>query len=65
MDQTGRHPFLVQDRAKCRASAATQKFFAEHADQLAVFQLPIDSPDYNPIEKLWKKIKRKKAHLHT
>jgi transposase len=65
MDQTGRHPFLVQDRVKCHASAATQKFFAEHADQLAVFQLPSDSPDYNPIEKLWKKIKRKKAHLHT
>jgi transposase len=46
-------------------SAATRKLFAEHADQLAVFQLPVDSPDYNPIEKFWKKIKRKKAHLHT
>ena len=29
-----------------------------------VYQLPSYSPDYNPIEKLWKKIKEKDIHLH-
>ena len=27
---------------------------AAHADRLTVFQLPSYSPNYNPIEKLWK-----------
>ena len=27
-------------------------------------QLPTYSPDYNPIEKLWKKIKQQETHLH-
>jgi transposase len=31
---------------------------------LQVFQLPTYSPDYNPIEKLWKKIKQQDTHLH-
>jgi len=30
---------------------------------LTVFQLPSYSPDYNPIEKLWKKVKQKDTHL--
>ena len=29
-----------------------------------MFQLPTYSPDYNPIEKLWKKIKQHDTHLH-
>jgi hypothetical protein len=31
---------------------------------LQVSQLPTYSPDYNPIEKLWKKIKQQDTHLH-
>ncbi|MGH9832631.1 MAG: transposase [Blastocatellia bacterium] len=31
---------------------------------MTVFQLPSYSPDYNPIEKLWKKIKQQETHLH-
>ena len=31
---------------------------------MQVFQLPTYSPDYNPIEKLWKKIKQQDTHLH-
>ena len=27
-------------------------------------QLPSYSPDYNPIEKLWKKVKNQDTHLH-
>ncbi len=36
----------------------------EHEDRLTVYQLPSYSPDYNPIEKLWKKIKEHGTHLH-
>ena len=29
-----------------------------------MYQLPSCSPDFNPTEKLWKKIKEKETHLH-
>src|SRR5262249_34075422 len=32
--------------------------------RLQIVQLPTYSPDYNPIEKLWKKIKQQDTHLH-
>ena len=38
--------------------------FAQQTARLQVFQLPTYSPDYNPIEKLWKKIKQQDTHLH-
>ena len=41
-----------------------QEFFAKHADRLTVYQLPLYSPDVNPIEKLWKKIKKNGTHRH-
>lgn len=41
-----------------------QRFFEAKSHRLTVFNLPSYSPDYNPIEKLWKKIKEKKIHLH-
>ena len=40
-----------------------QRFFALHTERLTVFQLPSYSPDYNPIEKLWKKVKKEGTHL--
>jgi transposase len=40
-----------------------REFFAKHTDRLTVFKLPSYSPDYNPIEKLWKKIKEKGVHM--
>jgi len=55
---------LVQDGAPYHTSKALQKFFAAHARRLTVHQLPAYSPDYNPIEKLWKKIKERDIHLH-
>jgi transposase len=39
-------------------------FFEEHKQRLTVFDLPSYSPDYNPIEKLWKKVKETGIHLH-
>lgn len=61
--QTNQHIVLVQDGARYHTSAAMRQFFATHADRLTVYQLPAYSPDYNPIEKLWKKLKEHHTHL--
>jgi transposase len=55
---------LIQDGARYHTSAETKAFFAQQAPRLQVAQLPTYSPDYNPIEKLWKKIKQQETHLH-
>ena len=53
---------LIQDGAKSHTAAATQAFIAAHADRLSVYHLPSYSPDYNPIERLWKNMKRRTTH---
>jgi len=40
-----------------------QAFFETHADRLSIEQLPTYSPDFNPIEHLWKKVKKEATHL--
>ncbi len=60
--QTSGHLILIQDGAKYHTSQSTRAFFAAHQDRLTVFQLPSYSPDYNPIEFLWKKMKRRATH---
>lgn len=55
---------LIQDGAKSHTSAETNAFFAQQTARLQVFQLPTSSPDDNPIEKLWKKIKQHDTHVH-
>ena len=42
---------------------AMQQFFDAHADRLTIKQLPSYSPDFNPIEHLWKKVKKEATHL--
>ena len=64
LEQTTQHIVLIQDGAKYHTSAETRAFFARQTARLQVFQLPTYSPDYNPIEKLWKKIKQQETHLH-
>jgi transposase len=64
LEQTTQPILLIQDGAKYHTSAETKAFFAQHVARLQVFQLPTYSPDYNPIEKLWKKIKQHETHLH-
>lgn len=64
MAQTTEHLILVQDGARYHTSAESKRFLAEHAERLTIFQLPGYSPDYNPIEKLWKKLKQQDTHLH-
>jgi transposase len=54
---------LIHDGARYHTSVAMQRFLAVHSERLMVFQLPSYSPDYNPIEKLWKKVKKEGTHL--
>jgi transposase len=53
---------LIQDGARYHTSKATRQFIEAHKDRLIVYQLPSYSPDYNPIEYLWKKVKTKATH---
>ena len=43
-------------------SKATERFLATHRERITVHQLPSYSPDYNPIEYLWKKTKKRATH---
>ena len=60
--QTSEPLFLVQDGASYHRAAKVKRFFQEHAERLTVVQLPSYSPDYNPIELLWRAVKRLATH---
>jgi len=62
--KNNKHIILIQDGAKYHVSRQTKEFFKANEKRLTVYQLPSYSPDYNPIEKLWKKIKESHIHLH-
>ena len=64
LEQTTQPILLIQDGARYHTSAETAAFFAQQTARLQVVQLPTYAPDYNPIEKLWKKIKQQETHLH-
>jgi transposase len=53
---------LIQDGARYHTSQATREFLEQNKKRLTVYQLPSYSPDYNPIEYLWKKVKTKATH---
>jgi transposase len=63
LSKTRKHIILIQDGAKYHTSAETKQFL-DKKDRIKVYNLPSYSPDYNPIEKLWKKIKKEGTHLH-
>ena len=65
LEQTTQPILLIQDGAPYHTSAETKAFCAQQRARLEVCQLPTYSPDSNPIEKLWKKIKQQETHLHS
>ena len=54
---------LVEDSAPYHRSGEVNQFKAEHAERLTIEPLPAFSPDYNPIEKLWRNAKKEGTHL--
>jgi len=60
--QTTQHLFLIHDGARYHTSASTQAFLAAHSERITAEPLPSYSPDYNPIEYLWKKTKKRATH---
>jgi transposase len=63
LSQTPHHVVVIQDGARYHTSQAMQTFFKAHAERLTIEQLPAYSPDFNPIEPLWKKVKKEATHL--
>ena len=57
------HLIIIQDGARYHTSKALREFFASHADRITVYQLPRYSPDFNPIEFLWRNVKKEATHL--
>ena len=60
--QTTQHLFLIHDGARYHTSASTQAFLAARSERITEHPLPSYSPDYNPIEYLWRKTKKRATH---
>ena len=60
--QTDKHIIMIQDGARYHTSKAMKAFFRQQQARLTVYQLPSYSPDFNPIEFLWKKLKERATH---
>lgn len=54
--------WLIQDGARYHTAKETRLFIEETAERLSVYQLPSYSPDFNPIERLWRHVKREYTH---
>ncbi len=62
LGQTQKHWYLIHDGAKYHTSKATREFLVEQRDRITECRLPSYSPDYNPIEYLWRKVKKAATH---
>lgn len=61
LHKTNAHLIIVQDGARYHTSADTRAFFEAHP-RLTRVQLPSYSPDFNPIEHLWKAVREDATH---
>jgi hypothetical protein len=60
---TDRPIIVIHDGARYHTAKETHRFLSQpqHAARLTVYQLPSYAPDYNPIEHLWRNVKRQDA----
>lgn len=54
---------LIEDSAPYHGSKKIKEFKEQHKNRLFVEPLPKFSPDFNPIEKLWRNTKNNATHL--
>lgn len=54
---------LIEDGVPYHRAKVVTKFVEDNKDRLTLEPLPSFSPDFNPIEKLWKNTKRDATHL--
>ena len=54
---------LIEDCAPYHGSHVVKEFKLANVARLTIERLPAFSPDYNPIEKLWKNTKKDSTHL--
>lgn len=57
------HVILVHDGARYHTAKLVKEFVESKQERLTTVRLPAYSPDYNPIENLWRKAKRLGTHL--
>lgn len=57
MNKHGKIVIVVDGASYHFEKAHVQKFYEENKHRLKVIQLPAYSPELNPIEQVWKKIK--------
>jgi transposase len=61
--KTNQHLLIIQDGASYHTSKAMDEFFAKQVDRITVYPLPRYSPEFNPIEYLWRNVKKQATHL--
>ena len=64
----GRKMVLITDNAKYHHAKLHREWREEHADRLVLYFLPPYSPDLNPVERVWKLVRRICLHnryFHT
>jgi transposase len=62
LKETRKHSHLIVDNATYHKSDKVIAFLKDNSSRLTLHYLPPYSPDYNPIEGLWKKIKKETTH---
>ena len=63
IENNDRHVVLIEDGAPYHGRVIVKDFVNENSQNISIERLPSFSPDYNPIEKLWKNTKRDATHL--